>query len=464
MLKFSLIPLLLLTLSAHPQWLRPQPFPQLRFSQLTEKDGLSCDKTTAITQDSTGLIWISTNNGLNRFDANTDDSTTIPANEIENIIADKKNNLWMQTAVGICRFNTTSNEVTNFRTGNSTPPAFRTYDASTIRFDENDNPYVISPAGLYHFADPHFTLMEEGLTPFLVDQRLFTHYADLVPDHQGNLWSFQQNRIFRIDKTTKAITASVVLDNNARLYGLVFDSHDRCWASSWSTGIFRIDVNTGKCTSLPNDFRGVIRQGIEWALGRRHFLIFPTNKPGLLFLDEQTGDTHYYLDSANLGYIGTPFVDRQNILWIPTSHGVLYLPSSFKFFDLLSLRIQGHGRITSVDSTTPYIMRQEKNGYWVGRRYNGGMLWCDSNWQTIRGWDRVVDSIDPAYTQAAASIREAYDFKQVANQMFITTEWGMMILDLHTMKRTMISTSTAKPVLRLRTIVPVNDHTWWIRS
>src|ERR1700759_831344 len=100
MLKFSLIPLLPLTLPAHPQWLRPQPFPQLRFSQLTEKDGLSCDKTTAITQDSTGLIWISTNNGLNRFDgyrftrfyANTDDSTTIPANEIENIIADKKNN------------------------------------------------------------------------------------------------------------------------------------------------------------------------------------------------------------------------------------------------------------------------------------------------------------------------------------------------------------------------------------
>ena len=47
---------------------RSQPFPELRFNQLTERDGLSCDKATGVAQDATGVIWISTNNGLNRFD------------------------------------------------------------------------------------------------------------------------------------------------------------------------------------------------------------------------------------------------------------------------------------------------------------------------------------------------------------------------------------------------------------
>ncbi len=73
-----------------------QPFPELRFTQLTERDGLSCDKTTGVTQGADGVIWISTNNGLNRFDgfgftrffANPGDSSSLPANEIESVIAD----------------------------------------------------------------------------------------------------------------------------------------------------------------------------------------------------------------------------------------------------------------------------------------------------------------------------------------------------------------------------------------
>src|SRR5579859_3013194 len=38
-----------------------QPFPTLHWSLLTEKDGLSCDKATAIGQDGDGIIWVATN-------------------------------------------------------------------------------------------------------------------------------------------------------------------------------------------------------------------------------------------------------------------------------------------------------------------------------------------------------------------------------------------------------------------
>ena len=93
------IAILLLTLCVLTA--RTQPFPQLQFVKLTERDGLSCDKTTGVTQDANGLIWVSTNNGLNRFDgygftrfyANREDSTTIPANEIESIAADQSGHL-----------------------------------------------------------------------------------------------------------------------------------------------------------------------------------------------------------------------------------------------------------------------------------------------------------------------------------------------------------------------------------
>src|SRR5580698_8192200 len=112
-----------------------QPFPELRFTQLTERDGLSCDKTTGITQGADGVIWISTNNGLNRFDgygftrffADPGDKSTIPANEIEFITADQHNHLWVQTATGICRFNTFTHKVDRFDSGRNTPLAFRSF-------------------------------------------------------------------------------------------------------------------------------------------------------------------------------------------------------------------------------------------------------------------------------------------------------------------------------------------------
>ena len=166
----AIILLLLPGLSA-----RCQPFPQLRFAQLTERDGLSCDKVTGVTQDKDGLIWISTSNGLNRWDgygvtrwfANPDDSTTLPANEIEDLTADKKGNLWLETAGGVCRMNTVTHAVKRFLYGESIPPAFRNYDNSRICFGESGDPYIVSPNGLYHFTDDsHYTTMDEGITPF----------------------------------------------------------------------------------------------------------------------------------------------------------------------------------------------------------------------------------------------------------------------------------------------------------
>src|ERR1700753_25884 len=123
--KLTFIPVLLLFGMAT----RSQPFPDLRFAQLTERDGLSCNKTTATTQASTGIIWISTNTGLTRFDgfgftrffASFADSSSLPANEIESVAPDTHTRLWMQTAGGICRFNTVTHQVDRFDSGRNTP-------------------------------------------------------------------------------------------------------------------------------------------------------------------------------------------------------------------------------------------------------------------------------------------------------------------------------------------------------
>src|SRR5580700_9722257 len=90
-----------------------QTLPVLRFSHVTERDGLSNNFVKAIVQDGDGLIWIATENGLNRFDgygfksfyANAGDTQSVQNNRIQQMIADSKGRLWGATDEGTFCFN-----------------------------------------------------------------------------------------------------------------------------------------------------------------------------------------------------------------------------------------------------------------------------------------------------------------------------------------------------------------------
>jgi ligand-binding sensor domain-containing protein/anti-sigma regulatory factor (Ser/Thr protein kinase) len=452
---------------------RSQPFPELRFNHLTERDGLSCDKTNGVAQDASGVIWICTNNGLNRFDgfgfthffADVGDKTTIPANEIETVTADRHNHLWIQTAGGICRFNSITYKVDRFDSGRNTPPAFRSYQNTNFWFNQDDEAFAVAPTGLYHFDSAgHYTVVDESLPPYVMQQLLFNHYRELVNDRRGGLWADAGNRIYHVDPKTLKCQSSFALPLETSVEGLLFDSANRCWAGTWESGIWEVG-SSGPIRQLPGDINKVVlKKGLEWRFNGHRYLVFGTNKPGVLLVDPATGNSHYYLVDDDIRGMGTPFVDRQNTLWVPTGRGVFYVNPSATLFNFIPIRGDVKGYPDTVYTTTPYSMREEKSGYWLARRYMGGMFWFTPDWKLIRDWGKVVDSVGPEFHDGPANIREAYDFKQVGDTMFITTEWGIMLLNLKTMHRTMITDPASPPVMRLRTIVPENDHRWWIRS
>ncbi|HEV9035913.1 MAG TPA: histidine kinase [Puia sp.] len=454
-------------------WARPQPFPQLRFTRLTERDGLSCDKASGVTQDKDGIIWISTNNGLNRWDgygfthwfANPDDSMTIPANLIEDLVADKKDNIWMVTSGGVCKFSTLTHKVTRFGHGDTAPAVFRTFDDPRICFVNDEYTYIVSPDGLYQIhSDGHYSVVDEGFSPFVFSERRYTHYYKMVRDREGGLWAFRENHVYRLDPVTKRVRQSFEVGEHVSIYDMLFDSEDHCWVSTWNRGILRIDAD-GVVSAVPGDFKGVaVERGVEWSYNGRRYLVFATTQPSLVLVDEKTGNTRSYLYEQKMESIGAPFVDRQNMLWVPTTHGVLYVSSSGKLFDFLPVSMGPGGKPDSAYLATAYDLREEPSGYWIARRYNGGMLWFDKDWRLVHGWLKPVDSVGEGFREDIGTIREVYDFRQRGDSMFITTEWGIMVMDLKTLHRTMIRYQGPTPIIRLRTIVPVSDHKWLIRS
>lgn len=450
-----------------------QPFPNLRWTVLTEKDGLSCDKTTAVGQDGDGIIWVATSNGLNRYDgygfakffSNQADTSSLPDNDIEAIYPDRKDHLWLVTASGVCRFNKSNHKTSRFQTGTGTPNAFRTFDNSQVWLDKDSNAFVVSSSsGLFRFTDDvHYVPVDEGFTPMVHQEHLFSHYSALIPDRREKLWSFQQDRLYTIDPITKKVIRTFSNRTPATIYDVVFDGDNRAWISTWGHGVYRFDPARGSWIQMQSGGNGiVIKKGVEWELDGRKYIVFSTNTPDLLFFDEETGACQHYVLATAANY-GAPFVDRQNILWIPTSKGLYAVNSYGRLFDIMNIRPSGR-LMDSVYWATPYDMREEPSGYWIASRYRGGIFWYDRQWRLLHHWLDLFDSLGPSMKEEIATLQEAYDFKQVDEEMFITTEYGMLVLDLRTLRRTLIRCPWTKPVMRLRTIVDGGRGSWWIRS
>mgnify|MGYP001479674379 CR=1 FL=1 len=81
----------------------------INFRHITvDKDGLSESSVRYIFQDSNGFIWITTDNGLDKYDGYSikqyqylhDDSTSISQGQGDVVFEDKKGNIWISTSNG----------------------------------------------------------------------------------------------------------------------------------------------------------------------------------------------------------------------------------------------------------------------------------------------------------------------------------------------------------------------------
>jgi len=81
------------------------------YRHTAQSESLSNDRATAVCIDHTGMIWIGTESGLNRFDPATRTFTTyyesdgLPSSHISRILEDDRGDLWVSTNSGLSRFN-----------------------------------------------------------------------------------------------------------------------------------------------------------------------------------------------------------------------------------------------------------------------------------------------------------------------------------------------------------------------
>lgn len=160
----------------------------------------------AITQDQAGYMWISTGEGLIRYDGyksilyahNPIDSTSIGHNAIEALHIDHEGALWAGTVLGVSRYNRNCDCFTNytFQPNNNFHP--RTGGIRTITEDIDHNIWVgMHAGGLFKYDR-----VKDVFIPYLDDPNnpnsLTKDYVYIImADRTGHIWIGTGNPFLR---------------------------------------------------------------------------------------------------------------------------------------------------------------------------------------------------------------------------------------------------------------------------
>lgn len=183
----------------------------LKFFNITTKDGLSQSTINCITQDNEEYIWVGTEDGLNRYNGqNTtvfkrdpNDSTSISDNEIERLYIDDNGVLWIATINGgLNRFDKNTQGFTHFR------------------HDEND---------------PN-SLSDDMVT-------------DIIRKDESTIWVSTSHGLNTVDINTGEVT-SITTESNESMFNdnircLLMDAQGLLWLGTANDGVVSYDHSTG---------------------------------------------------------------------------------------------------------------------------------------------------------------------------------------------------------------------------
>jgi len=324
---------------------------ELRFTHITDLDGLSNPNVNWITQDSKGFMWFGTIGGLNMYDGYKfkkflpvdNDSNSISSTFIRTIVPTQDGNLWIGTTSGLDFYDRQKDAFNRYFNPISISKGVNADDIYSISIDKDDNLWLATMAG--------------GLNFFNAKSKIFKEYA--------------------YDSTNKASMSS------NRVLKVYHDRHERLWIGTWEGILNLFDSKNNKFLRIPirdkttgilntNQIRDILqdKDGVIW---------IATSGSGLYkMIEELNGNysfVNYCNDPKNPNSISKNLVsriieDQHGGLWLGTENGGLnyFSTKGSRFirynYDPLNTESLNHNSVWS-------IFQDNSGNLWVGTFTNG---------------------------------------------------------------------------------------------
>ncbi len=354
---------------------------------LSSEDGLSNSAITCIHQDSEGLMWFGTWDGLNRYDGSNIvifkpdffDTRSLSNNIIRNLLEDKHNNLWIVTSKDINRFLSNTMSFKSYFSGNEYLPV-REQNLKACIGPDSTLYISLMRFGLFYYDETRDVFTEINLPGMSEPEQknniglagANTNKLYLL-GHDGKVFAYTKKSVF---EKLYEIDLGIYQDLRFEKHWFIESEKDTYLAIAIETGgLFMMNMETREMMRINEHDEQLSVTTVNQAQGTKEFWVGTDNGsvyklslnriPELTLMDENMSD----LFSKKVK-IWTIKQTGDDLLWIGTDgNGVYrYITKGKPFFNIKKGSSEsgslGHNIVRS-------IYKDRTGNLWVGTRGDG---------------------------------------------------------------------------------------------
>jgi diguanylate cyclase (GGDEF)-like protein len=362
----------------------------MHFDRISLNDGLSQSNVLAVLQDSNGLMWFGTENGLNSYNGyefqhykrERGNPAALGSDFIYAIEEDANGNLWIATnGGGLAMLDRSNDSFTSYR---HDPLDSNSISSNVIRallVDTDGSIWIgTRDAGLDRF-DPasgqitHYRFSDAGEAAKNLNE-IHVVYKDSV----GSLWIGGNDGLVKLDPETgeflsfvpEADNSSAISDHRVR--SILEDSNGEFWVGTYGGGLNRFDRTTGEFEHFRNvsdDASSIANDRVTSIFEDSADRLWVGTSGGLNLVDRTNGTfVRFTNDDMNGGSLADNMVtaifqDRGGMLWVGTRNQGLnkWNPNSW------SLGLDNAQQLTTAGDSSPNVTSfvEDADGtLWVG--------------------------------------------------------------------------------------------------
>ena len=372
--------------------LREAPQADIAVKHLSVEDGLSTSQINDFYSDESGLLWIATEFGLNRWDGVSVEQIDTPVNTILEICGDKDGHMWFRSLESLWELDLKTGSCRSLVSGNLVSMAWsgELYWATQDRVFARGNPdpvfslddsqgSSITSLGV-STEGPLYLTLDSGEVLRIVNWQEITHYplegaCSVDPDSDGSVWINSRSHgtmCIRPDGSCLNYLPGASGNQDANNVRAVTRKSGHEFYVGTYDGLYSLDTETASCSRLnyQTSLAGFHNQAVRAMYADSGTLYIGTYHAGVHYWNQNNevfsaaGDMGSGVGGLRSPVVSSIVEDNRGIIWIGSVSGGMsiidpkgLLPSSFK---------EAVSRNTHFENVKSLYYDDREDAVWVG--------------------------------------------------------------------------------------------------